>query len=102
MLLVKFLAQRVEGHRTSGRQVPIGILGWRYAGCRGVFYLPKPPQRSELAFAANNFNSFEINRTPTPSPATRILRRVVSEADEAALAKSLATLDLKPFEFMAI
>jgi hypothetical protein len=27
---------------------------------------------------------------------------IISEADEAALAKSFATLDLKPFEFMTI
>jgi uncharacterized protein YecE (DUF72 family) len=43
--------------------VRIGISGWRYAGWRGVFYPPKLPQRSELAFAAKNFNSIEINGT---------------------------------------
>jgi uncharacterized protein YecE (DUF72 family) len=41
----------------------IGISGWRYAGWRSVFYPPKLPQRSELAFAAKNFNSIEINGT---------------------------------------
>jgi uncharacterized protein YecE (DUF72 family) len=44
-------------------EVRIGISGWRYAGWRGVFYPPKLPQRSELAFAAKNFNSIEINGT---------------------------------------
>jgi hypothetical protein len=44
-------------------KVRIGISGWRYAGWRGVFYPPKLPQRSELAFAAKNFNSIEINGT---------------------------------------
>jgi uncharacterized protein YecE (DUF72 family) len=44
-------------------KVRIGISGWRYAGWRGVFYPPKLPQRSELAFAAKHFNSIEINGT---------------------------------------
>ncbi|MCU1222103.1 MAG: hypothetical protein JWQ42_196 [Edaphobacter sp.] len=44
-------------------KVRIGISGWRYADWRGVFYPPKLPQRSELAFAAKNFNSIEINGT---------------------------------------
>lgn len=43
--------------------VRIGISGWRYAGWRGVFYPPKLPQRRELAFAAENFPSVEINGT---------------------------------------
>ena len=43
--------------------VRIGISGWRYPGWRGVFYPPKLPQRTELAFAAKNFNSIEINGT---------------------------------------
>ena len=43
--------------------VRIGISGWRYPGWRGVFYPPKLPQRSELAFAARKFNSIEINGT---------------------------------------
>ena len=43
--------------------VRIGISGWRYAGWRGVFYPPKLPHRSELAFAAESFNSIEINGT---------------------------------------
>lgn len=43
--------------------VRIGISGWRYAVWRGVFYPPKLPQPSELAFAAKNFNSIEINGT---------------------------------------
>ena len=42
-------------------KVRIGISGWRYAGWRGIFYPPKLPQRSELAFAAKKFNSIEIN-----------------------------------------
>jgi uncharacterized protein YecE (DUF72 family) len=44
-------------------KVRIGISGWRYAGWRGVFYPTKLPQRSELGFAAKNFNSIEINGT---------------------------------------
>ena len=43
--------------------VRIGISGWRYAGWRGVFYPPRLPQRRELAFAAEQFSSVEINGT---------------------------------------
>ncbi len=43
--------------------VRIGISGWRYPGWRGVFYPPRLPQRRELAFAAENFPSVEINGT---------------------------------------
>jgi uncharacterized protein YecE (DUF72 family) len=43
--------------------VRIGISGWKYAGWRGIFYPPKLPHRQELAFAARNFNSIEINGT---------------------------------------
>jgi uncharacterized protein YecE (DUF72 family) len=39
----------------------IGISGWRYAGWRGVFYPAKLPQRSELQFASNKFNTIELN-----------------------------------------
>jgi uncharacterized protein YecE (DUF72 family) len=45
---------------TPGK-VRIGISGWRYAGWRGVFYPPKLTQRKELAFAAANFPTIEIN-----------------------------------------
>lgn len=41
--------------------VRIGISGWRYKGWRGSFYPPGLPQRSELAFAAERFNSIELN-----------------------------------------
>jgi uncharacterized protein YecE (DUF72 family) len=46
--------------RTSGK-VHIGISGWRYAPWRGVFYPPKLPQRKELAFAASQFPTIELN-----------------------------------------
>jgi uncharacterized protein YecE (DUF72 family) len=42
-------------------QVRVGISGWRYKGWRGVFYPAKLPQRQELAFAASNFPTIEIN-----------------------------------------
>ena len=48
--------------REAGR-VRIGISGWRYKGWRGVFYPPKLPQRRELEFAAESFNTVEINGT---------------------------------------
>jgi len=48
---------RVSPHGT----VRIGISGWRYKGWRGVFYPPRLPQKSELAFAARTFSTVEIN-----------------------------------------
>lgn len=39
----------------------IGISGWRYAGWRGKFYPKDLVQARELEFAANTFNSVEIN-----------------------------------------
>jgi len=42
-------------------QLRIGISGWRYAGWRGKFYPKDLPQRCELEFAGNTFNSVEIN-----------------------------------------
>ncbi|WP_428940664.1 DUF72 domain-containing protein [Fontivita pretiosa] len=41
--------------------IRIGISGWRYAGWRGVFYPPDLPHRRELQYAAQIFNSIEIN-----------------------------------------
>jgi uncharacterized protein YecE (DUF72 family) len=43
--------------------IRIGISGWRYRPWRGVFYPPKLPQRSELAFAGSQFRAVEINGT---------------------------------------
>ena len=44
-------------------QIRIGISGWRYKGWRGVFYPPGLAQRRELEFAAEKFNTVEINGT---------------------------------------
>ena len=41
--------------------VRIGISGWRYEPWRGVFYPPRLPQRSELAFASRMLPTIEIN-----------------------------------------
>jgi uncharacterized protein YecE (DUF72 family) len=41
--------------------VRVGISGWRYGGWRGVFYPEGLPQKQELEYAANYFNSIEIN-----------------------------------------
>jgi len=51
---------RVDG-TVRHAQVRIGISGWRYEPWRGVFYPKGLPQRLELPYAANNFNSIEIN-----------------------------------------
>jgi uncharacterized protein YecE (DUF72 family) len=45
---------------TTGR-IRIGISGWRYQPWRGVFYPPRLPQRSELAFASRRLPTIEIN-----------------------------------------
>jgi uncharacterized protein YecE (DUF72 family) len=42
-------------------EIRIGISGWRYDGWRGSFYPDKLPQRSELHYAAERFNSIELN-----------------------------------------
>jgi len=44
-------------------RIRIGISGWRYAGWRGVFYPRGLAQRRELEFAANAFDTVEINGT---------------------------------------
>ncbi len=43
--------------------IRIGISGWRYPPWRGVFYPEKLPQKDELAYAAAQFSSIEINGT---------------------------------------
>jgi uncharacterized protein YecE (DUF72 family) len=42
-------------------EIRIGISGWRYKPWRGSFYPAGLPQRSELQFAAEHFNSIELN-----------------------------------------
>jgi uncharacterized protein YecE (DUF72 family) len=43
--------------------IRIGISGWRYKPWRGVFYPKGLTQKRELAFAAENFRSIEMNGT---------------------------------------
>ena len=47
--------------RISAGKIHIGISGWRYPGWRGVFYPAKLPQRRELEFASQKFNTIELN-----------------------------------------
>lgn len=47
----------------TGGNVHIGISGWRYKGWRGKFYPTSLRQREELAYAAGQLNSIEINGT---------------------------------------
>src|SRR5436190_7082146 len=54
-------ARKVRPEAGIDEQLRIGISGWRYAGWRKKFYPADLPQRSELAFAGNAFNSVEIN-----------------------------------------
>lgn len=42
-------------------RVRVGISGWRYAGWRGRFYPPGLTQARELEYAAERFESIELN-----------------------------------------
>ena len=46
---------------SASGNIRIGISGWRYKGWRGTFYPPELAQRRELEFAAQRFNSIELN-----------------------------------------
>lgn len=50
-------------HATRPGKIRIGISGWTYARWRGVFYPKGLPHRQELAYAARQFNSVEVNGT---------------------------------------
>jgi uncharacterized protein YecE (DUF72 family) len=53
-----------ELRRASGgtrSRVRVGISGWRYVGWRGKFYPPGLVHRRELGFAAERFDSIELN-----------------------------------------
>jgi uncharacterized protein YecE (DUF72 family) len=43
--------------------IRIGISGWTYVPWRGKFYPKKLPHKNELKFAADIFNSIEVNGT---------------------------------------
>jgi uncharacterized protein YecE (DUF72 family) len=47
--------------RSAQPEIRVGISGWRYAGWRGEFYPAGLPQRRELQFAAERFDSIELN-----------------------------------------
>jgi uncharacterized protein YecE (DUF72 family) len=53
-------ARQARGARSSS-QIRIGISGWSYPGWRGKFYPPGLVQRRELEFAAERFDSIELN-----------------------------------------
>ncbi len=44
-------------------EIRIGISGWNYKGWRGQFYPVGLPHKRELSYAADTFNSVEINGT---------------------------------------
>jgi uncharacterized protein YecE (DUF72 family) len=56
------MSEAACAEKTIGR-IRIGISGWRYAGWRGVFYPKGLQQRRELEFAAQSFDTVEINGT---------------------------------------
>jgi uncharacterized protein YecE (DUF72 family) len=45
----------------SPAKIRIGISGWRYEGWQGTFYPKGLSQKKELEFAAQHFNSIELN-----------------------------------------
>ena len=46
---------------TSPAKIRIGISGWRYEGWQGTFYPTGLSAKKELQFAAEHFNSIELN-----------------------------------------
>jgi uncharacterized protein YecE (DUF72 family) len=46
---------------TPSADIRIGISGWRYDGWQGTFYPKGLAQKKELDFAAQHFNSIELN-----------------------------------------
>ncbi|MBV9548839.1 MAG: DUF72 domain-containing protein [Alphaproteobacteria bacterium] len=62
--------------------IRIGISGWRYAGWRGKFYPSDLRQKEELAFAAAQFGSIEINGTFYSLQAPESFRRWAAETPE--------------------
>jgi uncharacterized protein YecE (DUF72 family) len=53
----------VDMHACPPGTIRIGISGWTYARWRGVFYPKGLPHKKELAYAARQFGSIEINGT---------------------------------------
>lgn len=49
-------------HKKTGR-VRIGVSGWTYPPWRGAFYPADLPQKDELPYLADNFDTVEINGT---------------------------------------
>ena len=62
MRVIHHFAEPDVGMRTQS-QIRIGISGWRYEGWEGTFYPKDLPQRRELEFAGQHFNSIEVNGT---------------------------------------
>jgi uncharacterized protein YecE (DUF72 family) len=51
------------GTAAAATRLRIGISGWTYRGWRGVFFPEDLPQNRELAYAAQQFSTIEINGT---------------------------------------
>ncbi len=49
--------------RQTPSRVRIGVSGWLYPPWRGAFYPPKLPQRKELGYIGDVFDTVEINST---------------------------------------
>jgi uncharacterized protein YecE (DUF72 family) len=59
--MTSLAAKRPSGAGAVRSRIRVGISGWRYAGWRGKFYPAGLVQRRELAFAAERFDSIELN-----------------------------------------
>jgi hypothetical protein len=46
---------------TRSADIRIGISGWQYEGWEGTFYPEKLSAKKQLPFAAEHFNSIELN-----------------------------------------
>ncbi len=49
--------------RSAAGHIRVGLSGWNYAGWRGKFYPHGLRHKDELAYAAERFNTIEINGT---------------------------------------
>lgn len=73
--------------------IHIGTSGWRYAPWRGAFYPEGLPQRQELAYAARQFSSVEINGTFYSLQRPEIFQRWADEVpDDKALKRWAAAI----------
>lgn len=71
---------KIRPRNPAGR-VFIGVSGYIYKGWRGVFYPDKLPAKKWLRYAAEKFNSIEINGTFYSLKSPAVFRRWLSDVE---------------------